>query len=205
MEENKTNSTDTAEENAPVAEETPVEATETATEEKPEKKKKQKGKHSFSFVEPIIGIFIAILFTTIFLWFSQIITIAFIGGELIPTFDAEVIKTSLWLPIIAWGVIRVGVNVAYLIERSYTKRLTVISIIGNALTAVASFLILFNDRIVYSGYVDFIRTYFEDTAAWFGEILTKPNLIILVVIIIVLIFDSIGVATKSRKVAQNKE
>ena len=152
----------------------------------------------FSYFEPIAGIIFAVAATVIFLGFPQIITVAFIGGRLIPTFDEEVIR-SLWVPIIIWAVLRIGVEVAYLIERSYTQRLAVISVIGHTLTAIASIIILVSPRIVYWEYIDFIHTYFDDVAAWFGAILAKPNLIILFIMIIVLVIESITVVNKGRK------
>ena len=152
----------------------------------------------FSKLEPIVGILFAVVATVIFLRFSHIITITFIGGHLIPTFDADVIQ-SLWLPIIIWAILRIGINVAYLIERYYTQRLAVISVIGNVLSAIALFIIFFDDRIVHWEYVDFINRYFEEIAAWFGEIIARPNLIILAIMVIAMIIDSVTVTKKGLK------
>jgi len=163
-------------------------------ESRPAPKKKIK----FSYFEPVAGIIFALVAAAIFYFFPQIITIVFIGGRLIPTFNSEVIQ-SLWLPILIWVILRVGVEVAFLVERRYTQRLALISFIGNVLTAIATFIIFFNDRIVHWEYVDFVHKYFADVAVWFGNILAKPNLIILVIIVIVLIIESINVIKKGRK------
>jgi len=167
-------------------------------EQRPEKEKR------FSMFEPIAGIIFAIVCTIIFLGFPQIITIVFIGGRLIPTFDAEVIR-SLWLPIILWCVFRVGVEVAYLIIKRYTKKLTIISLVGHALTAICTLIIFVSPRIVFWEYVDFIHRYFEDVARWFGNILAKPNLIILVVMLVVLIIESVTVIRKGKKEKEKEE
>ena len=152
----------------------------------------------FSYFEPFAGIIFAIVATVIFLGFPQIITIVFIGGRLIPTLD-EVVIQSLWLPIILWAVFRIGVEVAYLIERRYTPRLAVISLIGHVLTAIVTVIIFADSRIVYWEYVDFVHTYFENVAEWFGEVLAKPNLIILAIMMIVLIIESINVVKKGKR------
>ena len=157
-----------------------------------------KKKIKFSFFEPIAGIIFALLATFIFYFYPQIITIVFIGGRLIPTFDAEVIQ-SLWLPILFWVILRVGVEIAFLIERRYTQRLALVALIGNILVIIATFIIFVSDRIVYWEYIDFVHAYFANVAAWFGEILARPNLIILVVIVVVLIIESINVIRKGNK------
>jgi len=156
-----------------------------------------KKKIKFSFYEPVAGIIFALVAAIIFYFFPQIITIVFIGGRLIPTFDAEVIQ-SLWIPILIWAILRLGVEFSFLIERRYTERLAVIASIGNILTAVVTFIIFFNVRIVYWEYIDFVHKYFADVAEWFGKILARPNLIILVIILIVLIIETINVIKKGR-------
>jgi len=155
----------------------------------------EKKQRKFSFIEPIAGIIFAVVATIIFLGFPQIITIVFIGGRLIPTFDAEVIR-SLWLPIILWAVVRIGVDVAYLVQQRYTQSLAIISLIGNALTAILTFIIFINSRIVYWEYVDFVHRYYEEIAAWFGAIIARPNIIILVVILLVLVLDTFNAIRK---------
>ena len=157
-----------------------------------------KKKLKFSYFEPVAGIIFAVVAAFIFYFYPQIITIVFIGGRLIPTFDAVVIQ-SLWLPILIWVILRVFVEVAFLIERRYTQRLALVAFIGNVLSAIATFIIFFSDRIVYWEYIDFVHTYFADVAVWFGNIIARPNLIILVVIVLVLIIETINVVKKGRK------
>jgi len=149
----------------------------------------------FSYFEPVAGIIFAIIATIIFYFFPQIITIVFIGGRLIPTFDAEVIH-SLWLPILIWPILRIIVETAYLIERRYTQRLAIISIVGNTLTVIVTCVIFASDRIVFWEYIHFVHTYFAGVAEWFGNILAKPNLIILVIIIVVLIIETANAVRK---------
>ena len=164
----------------------------------------KKGNLRFSYFEPVAGIIFAIVASVIFYFFPQIITIVFIGGTLIPTFDAEVIK-SLWLPILLWALFLVAVDVAFLAQRRYTGKLAVIATIGHILVAICTFIIFISPRIVNTDYINFIHTYFADVAVWFGNILARPNLIILVIILIVLIIETINVIKKGLKSRENQE
>ena len=160
--------------------------------EEPEKEVKDQ---QFSYFDPIAGIIVALIATVVFLGFPGIITVVFIGGVVIPTFEEEVIR-SLWIPIILWAVFRIGVDVAYIAEHSYTKRLAKISVIGHILTAICTIIIFIDPRIVHPEYVDWVNTYFASVSVEFGNILARPNLIILVLILVVLIIESITVIRK---------
>jgi len=170
-----------------------------------EEPKKELKDQKFSYFEPIAGMIVAIVCVIIFLGFPQIITIGFIGTppRLIPTFDADVIR-SLWFPIILWGLLHIGVDVAYLIERRYTKRLAMITVIGHALALICACIIFIPSKIVYWEYLVWVDILFEHVADWFGNILAIPNLIVLFLMIIVSLFVSITVVRKGNK-AKEKE
>ena len=162
----------------------------------------------FSYFEPMKGIIFAVVATIIFLGFPQIITYVFIGTRMIPTFDAEIVR-SLWLPIILWAVFRIAIEVVYIIERNYTKRLAVITIIGNVLAIICGFIIFVRPRIVFWEYIDFIHRYFEDMAEWFSvpltRILDRPNLIVLAFMIFFLVLECITTVRKSRRPKDDEE
>jgi len=174
------------------------------------KKKKTKKRVKFSYFEPTVGIIIAVVFVIIFLVFPQIITYVFIGDRLIPTFDAAVIQSTLIIVFsLLWALIRIGIQVSYFIERSFTKRLALITIIGNVLATICGIVIFISPRIVFWEYSDFVHKYFEDMAAWFSVpltgILDRPNLIILVIMIVVFIVESVNMVKNSNKVKGKKE
>ena len=174
------------------------------------KKKKIKKRVKFSYFEPTVGIIIAVVFVVIFLVFPQIITYVFIGDRLIPTFDSAVIQTTLIIVFsILWALIRIGIEVSFFIERSYTKRLSLITIIGNILATICGIVIFINPRIVFWEYSDFVHKYFEDMAAWFSvpltRILDRPNLIILVIMIVVFIVESVNMVKNSDKTKSKKD
>ena len=171
--------------------------------------KSEKGlkEKKFSYFEPAKGIIFAVVATVLFLGFPQVITYVFIG-ELIPIFDATVVR-SLWIPIVLWGLIRIGIEVAYILERSYTKRLAVVTIVGDVLATICGLIIFVSPRILWQGYIDFVHTYFEDMAVWFSvpltRILDRPNLIILFVMILVFVIESINVVRRSRRGKEKKD
>ena len=174
------------------------------------KKKKSKKRVKFSYFEPTVGIIIAVVFVTIFLVFPQIITYVFIGDRLIPTFDAAVIQSTLIIVFsILWALIRIVIEVSHFIERSFTKRLALITIIGNVLAAICGFVIFISPRIVFWEYSDFVHKYFEDMAAWFSvpltRILDRPNLIILAIMIVVFIIESVNMVKNSNKAKGKKD
>jgi len=176
-----------------------------ASENEEDSDKKDIKEVKFSYFEPVTGIILAIIATLIFLLSPQIIAYVWEGRRLIPTFDADVIK-RLWLPIIIFALLRIGVFVAYLIERRYTKKLSLISVIGNLLAIICGIIIFVGPRIVYWEYNDFFVKYFQGVADWAGDLLTniftRPNIIVLVLLIVVLVVESLTVIRRSRR---NKE
>jgi len=159
----------------------------------PEKKIK------FSYFEPIAGIILAVVATIIFLVFPQIIAVVFIGGPVIPTFDVNVIRgLAVLIPAILWALFRIGVEVAYLVERRYTQRLAIITVVGNVLAAVCTLIMFIPYRIVFEGYISWVQTYLANVP-WFEAIMLRPNIILLVIIMLGLILDSISVILKGKK------
>ena len=161
----------------------------------------------FSYFEPVKGIIFTIVVTVLFLVFPQIIAFVFYGSmnpRLIPTFDAVVIRYLIILiPAILWALLRIGIEIAYMIERSYTKRLALITVIGNFLAIICGVFIFISPQIVYGEYIAFVHRYFEDMAAWFSvpltRILDRPNLIVLVIMLVALVIESINVVRKAHK------
>jgi len=183
--------------------------TQISVEESQDKREKL---NKFSYFEPILGTTLAVTCTVIFGWFSEIITWSYYGTannnieegviRLVPTFNKDVISSMIIL-IILWGLLRIAVDAFYLFERCYTKRLAIVSIAGNSMTFIASCLILIPSRIVHDEYVLHVHTAFQGGMAWFGEILARPNIIILVLLLGILLFESFFATSKGWK--SNKE
>ena len=171
-------------------------------EETPREKEKDV---KFSYFEPVAGIIFAVVATVIFLGFPEIIAVVFVNGPLIPTFNSDVIR-SLWIPIILWALFRIAIEGFYFFEHRYTKRLAIVTMTGNVLALICTLVIFIPSRIVNVEYVDWINTYFSSIGAeWFGEILARPNLVIILIMLIGLILDSITVAVKGFKKKKEDE
>ena len=162
----------------------------------------------FSYFEPVAGIIFSVVAAIVFLGFPIVFTVVYIGGPTIPTFIAEFFPDwDLWIiiPGIIWALLRIGVEVAYLVERRYTKRLAKISVTGNALAAICTFIMFVSPRIVNQEYVNWVHAYFANISVWFGNILANPHLIILFIIIVVLVLDSVNVIRKGNKAEKNDD
>ena len=197
MDEAKTNQEEIKEE-TPETEDTPK--PEDAKKEKEEKEKDP----NFSYFEPVTGIIFAIVCAVVFLVFPQIITIVFVGDTLIPTFDDEVIR-NIWYLVVIWGLLHIGVDVVYLVQRKYSQNFVKFSIIGHAVAAIVACFILIPYKIVNVEYIDFIHRYYADIAEWFGNILVRPNLIVLVVMIVIFIIESITVMRRGKRTKETDE
>ena len=161
-----------------------------------------KKKMKFSYFEPVVGILIAIVVSVVFYYFPQVIAIVFVSGPVIPTFDIEVINgpgSDLWIPILLWAVLRIGVEIVYFIERSYTKRLAIITMIGNILAFICTLIIFLPVSIMNPDHIEWVRTHYIDNAAWFGELLANANLVVILIMLISLLLDSITVIRKGFK------
>ena len=167
----------------------------------------QKKNMKFSYFEPVFGIIFAVVAAILFLGFPLTFTVVYIGGFTIPTFTAEYFRDwdlLVIIPGIIWALLRIGVEIAYLAEKRYTKRLAKISVVGNILAAVCTFIIFISPRIVNQDYVNWVHQYFANVSVWFGNILANPHLIILFIIMVALILDTVNVIRKGNK-AKDKE
>jgi len=177
---------------------------ESETPENDEQKKDMK----FSYFEPIAGIIFTLVAAVLFLGFPLAFTVVYIGGYTIPTFIAEYFRDwdlLVIIPGIIWAILRIGVEIAYLVEKRYTKRLAKISLIGNILAAICTFIIFISPRIVNQDYVNWVHQYFANVSVWFGNILANPHLIILFIILVALTLDSVNVVRKGNKAKETED
>ena len=176
------------------------------TQQEPEKNQEPEKKVKFSYFEPVAGIIFALVASIIFYFFPQVIAVGFFGNPIviIPTFVEEVIK-GLWLPIFLWAILRIIVEIVYLVERRYTKRLAIITIVGNLLAFVSTLFVFIPDKIVNPEYIGWVHDNISPLANWFGELLAKPHWIIIAIMLIGLILDSITVTVKGIKASKKEK
>jgi len=156
----------------------------------------------FSYFEPVVGILIALAVSIIFYFFPQVIAIVFVNGPVIPTFSINAINgpgSSIWIPVLLWALLRIGIEIVYLIERRYTKRLAIITLIGNTLAFICTLVIFLPDSIMNPEHLEWVRTNYINNAAWFGEILARANIVVIIIMLVSLILDSITSIRKGFK------
>lgn len=149
--------------------------------------------------DPILGIVFSILVVVVFLGFPYILGGAWIGdGTYIPMFDTDIIR-SLWLPIILWMVFRIAVEVAYLVEKRYKPRLTVIAVTLNIATAICAFIVLWGDRLINSEFLYYMEEFADSAIA---NLISFIPMGLLLVFMALLLIETITVIYKGVKSKQ---
>jgi len=142
---------------------------------------------------PIFGIAFAIITTVIFLGFPEIFRLNF-NLVWIPVFDAAVIR-GLWLPIVIWTILEVGVEIVKLVEGQYTMRVGIVGLITGILSAVFAFAIFGNNNIVNQELLNAIEHQFQFEAL--GLVISNPNIVIMIITLVIIFFDTLDVVVKS--------
>jgi uncharacterized membrane protein len=97
--------------------------------------------------------------------------------------------------------VRIGVEIVYLIERRYSKRLALISLLGHLIAAICTIIIFVSPRIVYWEYIVWVDALFAsvDAATWFETLLRNPHLVVLFILSLIYIIESITVIIRGNK------
>ena len=158
-----------------------------------------KTKERISKSEPIFSIVITVVFGAIFLTTPQIIGIYDLSnGTSIAVFNVAVVR-SLWYLIFgffALSIIRDGYK---LFERRYTKRLAIITVITNSLSAFLFRAFIFNKNIFNPQADQAIKKLFENQAPFIASFFNRLPLGIFVVVIFALMFGIVTTVYKAIK------
>jgi len=130
----------------------------------------------------IFSIAFSVSATVVLLGFPQIIRGIFPGTGWILFFDVDVLR-GLWLPIIAWTVIEIITEVFALLERTYTKRLAAVYIVGGVFQIFFAVTVFGNAAIINPEIVSLLH--------YHSPIAIDPNLPILAVVLCVIIFEAL--------------
>jgi len=144
-----------------------------------------------STIGPIISIIVSIALTVIFLRFPQLFSLRF-EGEWIPAFNADTIRTLI-LPVLIWTALEIGVEIAKLVERQYTVRLAVASVLAFAICAICVIVIFTNTDLVNPDFVYSVNNITSEIAPaeWFFEnVLARPNMILLAAMMVGLLIET---------------
>ncbi|MCL2250110.1 MAG: hypothetical protein FWC13_12705 [Oscillospiraceae bacterium] len=146
--------------------------------------------------DPILGIVSAVLIAVVFLAFPYILGGAWTSdGSYIPMFNTEVVR-SLWLPILLWTFFRISMEVIYLIEKQYNPRVALITIMLNAVTAILSFIILWDSGLICT---EFLSHKEQLTNSAIATAISYIPMALLVLATVLLIVETVTAVSKGMK------
>jgi len=144
--------------------------------------------------EPIIWMAFSIVTTIVFLGFPHLVAGHF-GGGWVTVFNVEVVR-GLWLPVLLWMLVEIVAEAIKLVEGQYTMRLVAMTVVTSLLQMVCAIIVFGNRNIINSEFVSSIENLgssFGD-GGWFITNIARPNLVILVVIFGILVWEVVEVA-----------
>ncbi len=158
-----------------------------------------KKEDKISGVSVLVGIIISILFTTLFLVCPQILcAVNTKNNEVIPIFNVDFIRQT-WYLIVIFAVLGIGREIMKLIEGRYTKRLMLVTIVTDGLSAVFTIIWLLNDNILNPRFKEMMSSIFTDAEPFLQNIMASFNIFFMGIILFALILDVITVICKTER------
>ena len=116
------------------------------------------------------------------------------GWIWIPAFDETYIR-SVWYLVVLWAAFGIFREAIKLIDRRYSKRVALVTVIAHILTGVSAALFFANDHLMNPVFVEKVGTMIKGASAEeLGRALGHVNLFVLAVMLFALLLD-IGVTT----------
>ncbi|MCL2404440.1 MAG: hypothetical protein FWC92_02715 [Defluviitaleaceae bacterium] len=148
---------------------------------------------------PIFDIILSVSLTALLLGFPQVMRV-YLDFNWIPVFDTAALR-SMWLPILLWTVLEIGVEIFKLVEGQYTTRLGTVTIISCVVQVIFAITIFGNVEILNPEFVGHAYRLMDTQAFYwlsnFNNIVTRPNLALLVIVLFALLIETIDVVAKS--------
>ena len=160
-------------------------------------------KMKISPLEPICWIAFAIATTILLLGFPQVIAGNF-GSGWVTVFNIEVLR-GLWLPILAWTLLEIVAEAVKLVEGQYNMRMAAVSIVASVLQMVCVVIVFGNSDIMNPEILNHIGNFgitILNLGGQFNNLLMRPNMIIMAVIIVILIWEIVEIAVKTLQAKQ---
>ena len=148
--------------------------------------------------EPIFWIAFSIVTTILLLGFPQIMG-ARLDGSWVTVFNIEVVR-RLWLPILVWTLLEIIAEVVKLVEGQYNMRVVAVTVVSCVLQMICIFAVFGNNDIVNLELITHIESFgigIQAIGGQFNNLLTQPNLIVMVVILGILIWEIVDVVVKT--------
>jgi len=147
--------------------------------------------------EPIFWIAFSIVSTVAFLGFPHVIAGYFDGGW-VTVLNVDVIR-GLWLPVLIWMIIEIVAEAIKLVEGQYNMRLLAVTVVTSILQMVCAIIVFGNSNIMNPEFVTRAENWSAGILAgsgWFSVPISRPNLVVLVVIFGILVWEVAEVAYK---------
>ncbi|MCL2491960.1 MAG: hypothetical protein FWE87_04335 [Coriobacteriia bacterium] len=154
--------------------------------------------------EPILGILLSVLATTVFLLLPQLIGFWF-GDQIgwIPVFATTVIR-SLWLPIAIWLVCGIFKEAVKLIEGRYSMRVAFAILGANLVTFACALLVLLNQNILNPEFSLHIKAFLISEGLLVGsggnfiaDLLVQVNIVLLALLAFAMIIETVTAFVKA--------
>jgi len=155
-------------------------------------------KMKISPFEPIFWIAFSIITTILLLGFPQIMGAYFDGGW-VTVFNIDVVR-GLWFPILVWTLLEIIAEAVKLVEGQYNMRVLAVIVVSCILQMVCIVAVFGNNDLINLELINHIEDFGTGVQALgglFNNLFTRPNLIVMVIILCILIWEIIEVAVKT--------
>ena len=155
-------------------------------------------KMKISPIEPIFWIAFSIATTILLLGFPQVISAHF-GGGWVTVFNVEIIR-GLWLPILAWTLLEIIAEVVKLVEGQYNVRVAAATVVSCVLQMLCVVAVFGNNNIINPEFTSHIQRFganIHASGGMFNNLLTRPNLWVMVLILVILVWEIVEVVVKT--------
>jgi hypothetical protein len=157
--------------------------------------------------EPIVGMIWCVIAAVVFFGFLQITGVWIDGIGWIPVFVPSVIR-GFWFLIVLWAVLGIARESVKLIDGQYTRRLAVVAVICDALTAISAAIVFLNEKIMNPEFINHIGDWFIDVGEPGRapiELFTNFNLVFLGIVLFSLVLDASITTAKALKHNKSQE
>ena len=145
---------------------------------------------------PIGNIVLSVSLTALLLGFPQVIRL-YQDFTWIPIFDTAAMR-GLWLPILLWCVVEIGIEIYKLIEGQYTIRLSMVTIVTSALQVIFAIAVFGSSSILSTEFVSLMEglgvSYWPNI---FYTVIARPNMVLLAIVLVALAIEVIDVVVKT--------
>lgn len=153
--------------------------------------------------DPIVSIVFSVIFAVIFLAAPQIFCVVVAdNGTFIPILNADVMR-GVWYLIICLTALSIIKDSVKLIDRSYTRRLMVVTVVADLMSVGLSFWWLMNDKLLNPKLIESLSKIFTDESAVLVRIVSNLQYILLGIIVFSLLVDIVSTVVKTLKYKEN--